>query len=471
MTGPAAYSRDADVAATARELLDVAAEAVSAVSAAQRAAIATLLELWPTSAWRAAGCVSATSWLMAYAGLSYPEAQRLEKITELCSLDERLAEAVVSGGLSMGRAWVLARAVTEERARFLTGGLVERLLGINAQHPDDDDRWTAALAWWRELVDQQLGPARAQRHSLVATPSLFGGGEIHAHLLPTAFANVLAGLDAFTQDPDPKDAPYQRTHSERRADALDDMAAFAITHHCDDDDACPDAQDEADRAEDTFDGLDGEWDDLDEAETLSEELSEEQLEDLDLLELFRRRLRRKIADNRRRASRRIRARSGTRATIHIDLRTMAALRDIDDLEDLILRGEGFGVVYRTAEEMLCDSVLVATLFSRTGQVLDTTDDTERWTKRQRRAIAARDHHCVFPGCTRPPKHCDIHHLHPLADGGPTTIANGALLCRFHHRLLHHHRWQLSRDDNGTWTATDPHGTQWNGRRTTQPAAA
>ncbi len=288
MTGPATYSRDADVAARARELLDVAAEAVSAVSAAQRAAIATLLELWPASAWRAAGCVSPTSWLMAYADLSYPEAQRLDKITELCWLDERLAEAVVSGELSMGRAWVLARAVTDERARFVTGGLVERLLGINAEHPDDDDRWTAAVAWWRELVDQETGVRRAQRHSLVATPSLFGGGEIHAHLLPTAFANVLAGLDAFTQDPDAKDAPYQRTHSERRADALDDMAAFAITHHCDDDEDCPDGEDETDRATDTFDGLDGEWDDLDEAS----ELSEEQLEDLDLLELFRRRLRR-----------------------------------------------------------------------------------------------------------------------------------------------------------------------------------
>ena len=102
------------------------------------------------------------------------------------------------------------------------------------------------------------------------------------------------------------------------------------------------------------------------------------------------------------------------------------------------------------------------LFDGKGTILDANDAAERWTDKQRRAITARDKHCVFPSCTRPPRYCDIHHLEHQADGGPTRTSNGALLCRHHHRLLHEHGWQLS-VHHGRWVATDPHGTTWTGR--------
>ncbi|MGI8536796.1 MAG: HNH endonuclease signature motif containing protein [Mycobacteriales bacterium] len=65
------------------------------------------------------------------------------------------------------------------------------------------------------------------------------------------------------------------------------------------------------------------------------------------------------------------------------------------------------------------------------------------TTTQRRALAARDHGCAARGCTRPPAFCDAHHLHHLADGGATTVANMTLLCRRHHTLWHQGRLQLS----------------------------
>lgn len=59
------------------------------------------------------------------------------------------------------------------------------------------------------------------------------------------------------------------------------------------------------------------------------------------------------------------------------------------------------------------------------------------------ALIARDRHCTFPACTRPPVMCHAHHLTHWADGGPTTLDNLALLCSHHHRLIHHSPWQIT----------------------------
>jgi len=147
--------------------------------------------------------------------------------------------------------------------------------------------------------------------------------------------------------------------------------------------------------------------------------------------------------------------------VHVDLRTLAGLRDHTDLDDLIQRGDGWRLTKAAAEQLLCDSALSAVLFDGPGRLLDANDAAEQWSPKQRRAIAARDRHCVFPSCTRPPRHCDIHHVKPRAEGGPTRTSNGALLCRHHHRLLHA-GWTLTIVD-GRWVATDPHGTTWTGR--------
>lgn len=275
-----------------------------------------------------------------------------------------------------------------------------------------------------------------------------------------SFQNVCAAIDAFTQDPDPKHAPYIRTLSERRADALDDLSVFALTHDglgCDEDGA-----DEQLRAEDTFDGSYP-------GDTLDEHLRPEN-DGLEDLEMIRARIRKAEHHLRRRERRQTRPRSGVRVNVHIDLRTLSGTRGMTDLEDLVLHGDGWQLTQTAAEQMLCDAALVATLFDGKTKILDANTAAERFSNQQRRAIAARDRRCVFPGCKRRPRHCDNHHLRELANGGPTSVANGCLLCRFHHRLLHQHGWQLYGDIDGVWTARDPHGTEWKGRPT-NPAAA
>jgi hypothetical protein len=75
---------------------------------------------------------------------------------------------------------------------------------------------------------------------------------------------------------------------------------------------------------------------------------------------------------------------------------------------------------------------------------------------QRAALAVRDGGCVFPGCERPLAWCDAHHLWHWVDGGPTDLANLALLCRAHHRAVHESGWQLIRGPDGRFTASPPH---------------
>jgi len=73
----------------------------------------------------------------------------------------------------------------------------------------------------------------------------------------------------------------------------------------------------------------------------------------------------------------------------------------------------------------------------------------------RRALEARDRHCVFPGCTRPLNWCDGHHMVWWTRGGETTLPNLALLCRPHHRMVHEEGWVLERTKDANWKAKPP----------------
>jgi len=76
----------------------------------------------------------------------------------------------------------------------------------------------------------------------------------------------------------------------------------------------------------------------------------------------------------------------------------------------------------------------------------------------RRAAAARHPHCAFPGCDQPSSVCQIHHLVPRSDGGPTALHNLVPLCGFHHLIvIHRWGWTLRLKPDGTTLATSPDG--------------
>jgi Domain of unknown function (DUF222)/HNH endonuclease len=76
----------------------------------------------------------------------------------------------------------------------------------------------------------------------------------------------------------------------------------------------------------------------------------------------------------------------------------------------------------------------------------------------RRAAATRHPRCAFPGCDHPASLCQIHHIIPRSEGGPTALNNLVPLCAFHHLIVIHRRgWTLRLLPDGTTTATSADG--------------
>jgi hypothetical protein len=99
------------------------------------------------------------------------------------------------------------------------------------------------------------------------------------------------------------------------------------------------------------------------------------------------------------------------------------------------------------------------------QAADGPDETSRViSPAQRAALAVRDGGCGFPDCGRPLAWCEAYHLRHWLDGGPTDLANLALLCRAHHRAVHEGGRRLTRGPDGRPAAIPPH-------RRPQPAPA
>jgi Domain of unknown function (DUF222)/HNH endonuclease len=92
--------------------------------------------------------------------------------------------------------------------------------------------------------------------------------------------------------------------------------------------------------------------------------------------------------------------------------------------------------------LACDAQIIPAVLGGDGQVLDLGKSRRLFTGAVRRALALRDGGCAFPGCSRPARWCEGHHILPASLAGPTSVDNGVLLCGPHHRLVHHEDWQI-----------------------------
>ena len=104
-------------------------------------------------------------------------------------------------------------------------------------------------------------------------------------------------------------------------------------------------------------------------------------------------------------------------------------------------GAGRGVGYiegleapvsiRVVKQYACSGGTQRVVFDNNGRIIELGSPERCFTPQQRRAITLRDG-----------EWCEIHHVNPAENGGPTHTDNGILLCWFHHRTLDKSGWQF-----------------------------
>ena len=128
-------------------------------------------------------------------------------------------------------------------------------------------------------------------------------------------------------------------------------------------------------------------------------------------------------------------------SVTIDLETLEGRGSRAVLED------AGSISAETARRIACDASISRVITRGRTEPLEVGRRTAVVPAALRRAVVIRDGGCRFPGCDRPHSWCDAHHVVHWADGGETSLSNLVLLCRPHHRLLHH-GFGIEADDGG-----------------------
>jgi hypothetical protein len=110
---------------------------------------------------------------------------------------------------------------------------------------------------------------------------------------------------------------------------------------------------------------------------------------------------------------------------------------------------------KTIERLACDSSLARVLLNSESQVIDVGRSKRVVSEPGRRALAARDGHCLWTKCDRPASRSAAHHLVHWIHGGTSDLDNLILLCHRHHRMVHEGGWQIVRGDDGSIVTIPP----------------
>ncbi len=117
------------------------------------------------------------------------------------------------------------------------------------------------------------------------------------------------------------------------------------------------------------------------------------------------------------------------------------------------------------DELMCNSTLKGLLFGSKGVPLWQGYSKRSATPAQINALTARDQGCI--GCGINPALCQAHHVMPWSKGGSTDITNMVLVCWKCHNKIHHHNWQIIRQD-GKPELIPPNGPNYGPARAEQP---
>ncbi len=138
--------------------------------------------------------------------------------------------------------------------------------------------------------------------------------------------------------------------------------------------------------------------------------------------------------------------------VHTSLDSLADFEAASHIEG------GPPICRETLERVLCNASVQALLEDRDGNVMGVGRTSRKPTKAMMRQLRYRDVTCVFPGCSHS-RFTQAHHVVWWSKGGRTDLDNLALVCTFHHTLVHEHHWRLERDAEGGFAWFQPNGTR------------
>ena len=102
--------------------------------------------------------------------------------------------------------------------------------------------------------------------------------------------------------------------------------------------------------------------------------------------------------------------------------------------------------------LACTASIIPAVLGGKSEVLDLGHGSRFFKPAQRKAMIVRDRECRAEGCTIPAAWCEAHHAkQSWAQGGRTDLADGKLLCTFHHHRAHDPGWVTHHHPNGSTT--------------------
>ena len=118
---------------------------------------------------------------------------------------------------------------------------------------------------------------------------------------------------------------------------------------------------------------------------------------------------------------------------------------------------GAALPIESVRALLCGGLITPVILGVDGTVLDAGRTIRTPNREQRRALRAMYRTCAAHGCDVGFDRCEVHHIIPWEQRGPTDLDNLLPVCSRHHHLIHAHGWRLHLAPDRTLTVTDRHG--------------
>jgi hypothetical protein len=133
----------------------------------------------------------------------------------------------------------------------------------------------------------------------------------------------------------------------------------------------------------------------------------------------------------------------TQVIVTMDYEHLAKGVGVGTLED------GTPITVGQVRRLACNAQIVPAVLGGDSEVLDLGRARRLFSGAQHKALGIKHRECQAEGCTIPATWCEAHHAtNPWSRGGKTNLADGQLLCNWHHHRAHDESYTVKTLPNG-----------------------